>query len=125
MTFELQNSFHSIYERIGCSLGRSLICCSICPKCFAYSSMPGCLCSADYLLQEVAHRFVECFCETVGRSMIHGRLVLLELVFLAELVHELAGELFFAVSDDLARHTVLVDDMLLDETDDNFLLNFH
>ena len=56
--------------------------------------------------------------------MIIGRLVLLELVFLAELVHESVGDPFFVVSDDVAMHTISVDDMLLDETDGSFLLDF-
>ena len=56
--------------------------------------------------------------------MIHERLMLLELVCLAKLVHKLVGELFFVVDDDVTRHTISVDDMLLNETDDNFLLNF-
>ena len=84
--------------------------------------MPVFLCSTDYLLQEVAQCLVECFCKTVGRSMIHGRLVLLELVFLAELIHESVGGLFSAVNDDVARHTISMNDMLLDETDGSFLL---
>ena len=86
--------------------------------------MPVFLCSTDYLLQEVAQCLVECFCKTVGRSMIHGGFVLFELVFLVELIHESVGELFFVVSDNVARHTISVDDMLLDETDDSFLLFF-
>ncbi|KAM1514562.1 hypothetical protein COP2_014038 [Malus domestica] len=56
--------------------------------------------------------------------MIHEGFVLLELVFLAELVHESVGELFSVVSDNVARHTISVDDMFLDETDDSFLLDF-
>ena len=56
--------------------------------------------------------------------MIHGRLVLLELVFLTELIHESVGELLSVVSDDVARHPISVDDVLLDETDDSFLLYF-
>ena len=56
--------------------------------------------------------------------MVHGRLVLFKLVFLAELVHESIGELFSIVSDDVARHTISVDDMFLDEMDDGFLLGF-
>ncbi|KAM2627924.1 hypothetical protein TB2_001326 [Malus domestica] len=86
--------------------------------------MPVFLCSADYLLQEVAQCLVECFCETIGQSMIHEEFVLLELVFLAELVHESVGELFSIVNDNVARHTISVDDMFLDETDDSFLLDF-
>ncbi|KAM2137856.1 hypothetical protein ACFX1Q_009982 [Malus domestica] len=86
--------------------------------------MPVFLCSADYLLQEIAQCLVECFCKTVGQSMIHGGFVLLELVFLAELVHKSVGELFSVVSDNVARHTISVDDMFLDETGDNFLLDF-
>ncbi|KAB2623661.1 hypothetical protein D8674_039667 [Pyrus ussuriensis x Pyrus communis] len=74
--------------------------------------------------KEVAQHLVECFRKTVGQSMIHGRLVLLELIFLVELVHESVGELFFIVGDDVARHTISVDDMLLDEIDNNFLLDF-
>ncbi|KAB2635771.1 hypothetical protein D8674_026305 [Pyrus ussuriensis x Pyrus communis] len=74
--------------------------------------------------KKVAHHFVEWFNETVDRSMIHERLVLLELVFLVELVHELVRELFSVVSDDVAGHTISMDDMLLDETDDSFLLDF-
>ncbi|XP_068304251.1 3-epi-6-deoxocathasterone 23-monooxygenase CYP90D1-like [Pyrus communis] len=73
---------------------------------------------------EVAQRLVECFRKTVGQSMIHGRLVLLELIFLVELIHESVGELFFVVGDDVARHTISVDDMLLDEMDNSFLLDF-
>ncbi|KAB2597520.1 hypothetical protein D8674_000440 [Pyrus ussuriensis x Pyrus communis] len=79
---------------------------------------------ADYLLQEVAQRFVECFHETVGWSMIHRRLVLLELVFLAKLVHESIGELFSVIGDDVVRHTISMDDMLFDETGNSFLLDF-
>ncbi|KAM1993260.1 hypothetical protein ACFX16_009620 [Malus domestica] len=86
--------------------------------------MPLFLCSADYLLQEIAQCLVECFCKTIGRSMIHGGFVLLELVFLAELVHKSIGELFSVVSDNVARHTISMDDMFLDETDDSFLLDF-
>ena len=100
------------------------MCRPICPKCFAYSFVPLSLRSADHLLQEVAQCFVECFCKTVGRSMIHRRLVLLELVFIAELVHESVGELFSVVSDNVAGHTVSVDNMLLDETNDSFLFYF-
>ena len=72
------------------------MCHPICSKCFAYSFVPVSLCSVDHLLQEVAH----------------GRFVLLKLVFLAELVHESVGELFSVVSDDVATHTIVVDDML-------------
>ena len=50
--------------------------------------------------------------------------MLLELVFLAELVHKSVGELFSVVSDNVTRHTISVDDMFLDETDDSFLLDF-
>ena len=49
--------------------------------------------------------------------MIHGRLALLELVFLVELIHESIEELFSIVGDGVARHTISVDDMLLDEVD--------
>ena len=56
--------------------------------------------------------------------MVHRRLVLLELVFVAKLVHESVGELFSVVSDNVARHTISVDDMLLDEMDNSFLLDF-
>ena len=49
--------------------------------------------------------------------------MLLELVFLAELVHELVGELFSVVGDDVARHTISMYDILIDETDDSFFLN--
>ena len=56
--------------------------------------------------------------------MIHGRLVLLELVFLTELVYKPVGELFSIVSDNVARHTISVDDMLFDETDNSFLFYF-
>ena len=56
--------------------------------------------------------------------MIHGRLLLLELVFLAELVHESVGELFFVVGVDVARHTISMNDMLFDDTDNSFLLDF-
>ncbi|KAM1492333.1 hypothetical protein ACFX10_024274 [Malus domestica] len=86
--------------------------------------MPVFLCSADYLLQEVAQCLIKCFCKTVGRSMIHEGFVLLELVFLAELIHESVRELFSVVSDNVARHTISVDDMFLDKTDDSFLLDF-
>ena len=102
----------------------SSICRPICPKCFTYYFVPVSLCSADHRFQEVAQRFVECFRKTIGRSMIHGRLVLLELVFLAELVYESVGELFSVVSDDVVRHIVSIDNKLFDETDDNFLLDF-
>ncbi|KAM2252374.1 hypothetical protein ACFX1S_006894 [Malus domestica] len=54
--------------------------------------------------------------------MIHGRLVLLELVLLAEFVHESIGEMISVVNDDVVRHTISRDDMLLDEKDNNFLL---
>ena len=50
--------------------------------------------------------------------------MLLEFVFLAELVHKLVGELFSIVGDDVARYTISMDDMLFDETDDSFLLDF-
>ncbi|KAM1028046.1 hypothetical protein ACFX2A_041737 [Malus domestica] len=100
------------------------MCRPVCLKCFAYSFVPVSLCSVDHLLQEVAQRLVECFCKTIGRSMIHGRLVLFEFVFLVELVHESIGELFFVVDDDVARHIISVDDMLFDETDDSFILDF-
>lgn len=100
------------------------MCCPICLKCFAYSFVPVSLCSADHLLHEVTQCFVECFCKTVGRSMIHGRLMLLELVFLSELIHESVEELFSIVSDNVARHTVSMNGMLLDETDNSFLLDF-
>ena len=56
--------------------------------------------------------------------MIHGRLVLLELVFVAKLVHKSVGELFSVVSDNVTRHTISVDDMLLDETNNSFLFYF-
>ena len=56
--------------------------------------------------------------------MIHGRLVLLELVFLTELVYKSVGELFSIVSDNVARHTISVDDMFFDETDNSFLFYF-
>ena len=100
------------------------MCSPICPKCFTYSFMSVSLCSADYLFQEVAQRLVECLCQAVGRSMIHGRLVLLELVFVAKLVHESVGELLSVVSDNVARHPISVDDMLLDETNNSFLFYF-
>ena len=64
------------------------MCHLICPKHFALFFRANPSFSADYLIQEVAQWFVECFYETVGRSMIHGRLMMLELVFLAELVYE-------------------------------------
>ena len=86
--------------------------------------MPVFLCSADYLLQEVAQCLVKCFCKTVGRSMIHGGFVLLELVFLTEFVYKSVGELFSIVSDNVARRTISVDDMLFDETDNSFLFYF-
>ena len=47
-----------------------------------------------------------------------------EFVFLTEFVHESVGELLFIVSNDVARHTISVDDMLLDKTDDSFFLDF-
>ena len=50
--------------------------------------------------------------------------MLLELVFLAELVHESVGELFSIVSDNVVGHTVSVDNMLFDETNDSFLFDF-
>ena len=56
--------------------------------------------------------------------MIHGRLMLLELVFLTEFVHESVGELLSIVRNDVARHTISVDDMLFDKTDDSFFLDF-
>ncbi|KAB2605721.1 hypothetical protein D8674_005438 [Pyrus ussuriensis x Pyrus communis] len=74
--------------------------------------------------KEVAHHFFECFRKTVSRSMTHGRLVLLELVFLAKHVHKSIGELFSIVDDDVARHTISMDDMFFDEIDDSFLLDF-
>ncbi|KAB2626826.1 hypothetical protein D8674_020444 [Pyrus ussuriensis x Pyrus communis] len=74
--------------------------------------------------KEVTQRLVECFCEAVGRSMIHGRLVLLELVFITKLVQESVGELFSVVSDNVARHTISVDDNLLDEMNNSFLFDF-
>ncbi|KAM2608963.1 hypothetical protein TB1_037235 [Malus domestica] len=86
--------------------------------------MPVSLCSANFLFQDAAQRFVECFCKTVGRSMIHGRLMLLEFVFLTELINESVGELFFIVGDDVARHTISIDDMLFDEMNDSFLSDF-
>ncbi|KAB2625587.1 hypothetical protein D8674_017383 [Pyrus ussuriensis x Pyrus communis] len=74
--------------------------------------------------KEVAQCFVECFHKIVGRSMVHERLVLLEFVFLAEHVHKSVGELFSVVSDDVARHTISMDDMLFDEINDRVLLDF-
>ncbi|KAB2611160.1 hypothetical protein D8674_019192 [Pyrus ussuriensis x Pyrus communis] len=74
--------------------------------------------------KEVAQCLVECFREVVGWSMIHGRLVLLELVFIAKLVHKSVGELLSVVKDNVARHTISMDDMLLDEMNDNFLFDF-
>ena len=56
--------------------------------------------------------------------MIHKRLMLLELVFLTKFVHESVGELFSIVRNDIARHTISVDDMLFDETDNSFFLDF-
>ena len=41
-----------------------------------------------------------------------------------KLVHESVGELFFVVGDDVARHTISMDDMLFDETYNSFLLDF-
>ncbi|KAB2617407.1 hypothetical protein D8674_013276 [Pyrus ussuriensis x Pyrus communis] len=74
--------------------------------------------------KKVAQCFVKCFRKTIGPSMIHGRLVLLEFVFLTELVHESVGELFSIVDDDVARHTISMDDVLFDEMDDSFLFDF-
>ena len=45
--------------------------------------------------------------------------MLLELVFLVELVHESVEELFSVVGDNVAGHTVSMDNMLFDETDDS------
>ena len=50
--------------------------------------------------------------------------MLFEFVFLVKFVHKSIGELFSIVGDDVARHTISVDDMFLDETDDGFLLDF-
>ena len=100
------------------------MCRLICPKCFTYSFVLVSLHSGDHFLQEVAQCFVKCFRKTVGRSMTHGRLVLLEFVFLANLVHELVDELYYVSSDDVVRHTISMDDMIFDEIDDNFILDF-
>ena len=50
--------------------------------------------------------------------------MLFEFVFLIEFVHESVGELFSIVRNDVVRHTISVDDMLLDKTDDSFFLDF-
>ena len=70
--------------------------------------MPIPLQALYYLSQQIAKRFVEILSKTVGWCVIHGRLVLLELKLLA-LGHQTIVEWLTVIRDDIARDTILID----------------
>ena len=85
--------------------------------------MPIPLQALYYLSQQIAKRFVEILSKTVGWCVIHGRLVLLELKLLA-LGHQSIVEWLTVIRDDIARDTIPIDQVSLDEVHHIFLFYF-